>query len=61
MQVILSYQIISVCLIHNANTALKSKEEEDYAGLADVIDDVNEIRKKNKVLTNEVDRKASMM
>ena len=34
-------------------------EDEDYTGLADVTDDLNEIRKKNKVLTNDDVRKAS--
>ena len=50
---------IGLSYTRNANTSLKSQEEEDDTGRADVTDDLNEIRKKKKVLTNDDVRKAS--
>jgi hypothetical protein len=50
---------ISFTSTHTANTSLNSKEGEEDTGAIDVTDDLNEIRKKKKVLTNEDVRKAS--
>jgi hypothetical protein len=49
---------IDLSFIQNAKASLNSKEAEDETGVIDVIN-LNEIRKKKKVLTNEDVRKAS--
>jgi hypothetical protein len=49
---------IDLSSIQNAKASLNSKEAEDETGVIDVIN-LNEIRKKKKVLTNEDVRKAS--